>query len=368
MTPEPHEPPGPSPDGPRPPRRNRYRGTHPTRFSEKYKERFPEAYPGIREHVLAQGRTPAGAHVPIMVAEVLAALDLKPGQVVADATLGYGGHAEAILRRILPGGRLLAFDVDGEELARTSARLRAAFPGAALSFHRGNFAGLDRPLAAEGLDGYHAVLADLGLSSMQIDDPARGFSYKHDGPLDMRMDSRLKRTAADLLATMDEAALAAALRDLADEPDHVRIARGVIEERSRRMIVTTGALADLVLAVKGLTRAAWARRGQSRRSETHPAARTFQALRMLVNDELAGLRQMLRAAPWCLRPGGRIVVLTFHSGEERIVRQAFAEGLAAGQYASASNEPVRPSRQELRDNPRSQPARLHWARKALAGP
>lgn len=364
MTPQQSDPSDAPPDPPRPPRRKRYGGTHPTRYSEKYKELAPDRYPDIREHVRSQGRTPAGAHVPIMVAEVLTALELQPGDVVADATLGYGGHAEAMLERILPGGRLVGFDVDGVQLDRTAARLRAAHPGVAVSFHRGNFAGLDRPLTAEGLDGYDVVLADLGVSSMQIDDPLRGFSYKHDGPLDMRMDSRLARTAADVLADIDEAALAAALRDLADEPDHARIARAVVEERRRRPIATTADLADLVLRQKGLTRAAWARRDASRRSETHPAARTFQALRILVNDELGGLRQLLRVAPWCLRPGGRIAILTFHSGEERVVREAFAEGLTAGHYAAASGEPVRPSRDEVRSNPRSKPARLHWARKA----
>ena len=363
MSKEPSPTPEPPPGGPRPPRRKRYRGTHPTRFDEKYKELAPDAYPDIREHVRAQGRTPAGAHVPILVDEVLAAFDLKPGEVVADATLGYGGHAAAILQRILPGGRLVAFDVDDEELHRTAARLRSAFPDAALSFHHGNFAGINRPLTAEGLDGYDAVLADLGMSSMQIDNPSRGFSYKHDGPLDMRMDSRLKRTAADLLAMIDEEALASALRDLADEPDCDRIARAVVAERQERAVRTTHQLADLVLGVKGLTRAQWSRRDASRYGDTHPAALTFQALRMLVNDEASALQQFLRVVPWCLRPAGRLAVLTFHSGEERIVREAFTEGLRQGHYARTSDEPARTSAAEVRDNPRSKPARLHWARK-----
>jgi 16S rRNA (cytosine1402-N4)-methyltransferase len=362
-----HNPSDPPPDGRRPPRRQRYRGTHPVRFHEKYKEHSPEAYPGIHEHVLAQGRTPAGAHVPIMVAEVLAALALQPGDVVADATLGHGGHAAAMLRNILPGGRLVGFDVDAAELDRTASRLRAEFPGAAMTFHRGNFAGLDQPLRTAGLAGYDAVLADLGVSSMQIDNPDRGFSYKHDGPLDMRMDVRLKRTAADLLATMDEGELAAALKDLGDEPDHGRIARAVADARIRRPLRTTGELADLVLATKGLTRAAWARRDESRRGETHPAARTFQALRMLVNDELGTLRQMLRTVPWCLRPGGRLAILTFHRGEEEVVRAALTEARAAGQYEATSQEPTRPSKEELRANPRCQSARLHWARCAREG-
>jgi len=363
----PRKPSDPSPNGSRPPRRKRYRGTHPVRFHEKYKEHAPEAYPGIHEHVLAQGRTPAGAHVPIMVAEVLAALALQPGNVVADATLGYGGHATAMLRRILPGGRLVGIDVDAAELERTASRLKAEFPGAAMTFHRGNFAGLDQPLKTVGLDGYDAVLADLGVSSMQIDNPERGFSYKHDGPLDMRMDVRLRRTAADLLATLTEGELAAALKNLGDEPDHRRIARAVVTERGRRPVRTTHQLVDLVLATKGLTRADWARRDDSRRGETHPAARTFQALRMLVNDELGTLRQFLRAVPWCLRSGGRLAILTFHRGEDEVVRAALTEGRAAGQYEATSQEPARPSKEERRANPRCQSARLHWARRAREG-
>ncbi|MBN2561349.1 MAG: 16S rRNA (cytosine(1402)-N(4))-methyltransferase RsmH [Phycisphaerae bacterium] len=348
-----------SSDVPRPPRRKRYWGNHPTHFDEKYKELSPERYPDMHDHIRAQGRTPAGAHVPIMVAEVVAAMHLRPGYVVADGTLGYGGHAEAVLPHILPGGRLVGFDVDREQLDRTAARLRAAFPDATMSFHHGNFAGLDRRLAGEGLDGYDSILVDLGVSSMQIDDPSRGFSYKHDGPLDMRMDSRLARTAADLLATISEEELAAALDELADEPDHVRIARTIVSCRNDHPIATTGQLADLVLELKGLTRSQWARRDATRRGETHPAARTFQALRILVNDEFGSLRQLLRVAPWCLRSGGHIVLLTFHSGEERIVRRALADG----HYAEASDEPVRPSAGEIRDNPRCTSARLHWARK-----
>jgi 16S rRNA (cytosine1402-N4)-methyltransferase len=353
----------PPPEPPRPPRRKRYRGTHPTHFDEKYKERSPEDYPEMYQHVRAQGRTPAGSHVPIMVPEVLEAMCLKPGNVVADLTIGYGGHAEAILPRIAPGGRLLGFDVDRVQLDRTAARLRVAFPDAEMSFHHGNFAGLDRRLAAEGLDGCDAVFADLGVSSMQIDDPSRGFSYKHDGPLDMRMDGRLTRTAADLLASMSEGDLVAAIRSLADEPDAARIARAIVGCRDKRPIATTRQLVDLILHVKGLTRRQWAQRDASRRRETHPAARTFQALRILVNDELGSLRQLLRVAPWCLRPGGRLVLLTFHSGEQRIVREAFAEGLRCGLYAEACDKPVCPSAGEVRDNPRSASARLYWARR-----
>ncbi|HSW47350.1 MAG TPA: 16S rRNA (cytosine(1402)-N(4))-methyltransferase [Phycisphaerae bacterium] len=189
------------PDG-KPRRRKRYRGTHPRRFDERCKERNSQAYPGIIEQVRSRGGTPAGTHVSILVDEVVAALDPRAGEVVADCTLGYGGHSAEFLKRIGPTGMLVGFDVDAEALAGAGQRLAGS--GQSVRLHRGNFAGLGKPLAAEGLDGCDIVFADLGVSSMQIDDPRRGFSYKHDGPLDMRMDGRVPQTAADLLLTLPE--------------------------------------------------------------------------------------------------------------------------------------------------------------------
>ena len=313
------------PPHPRPPRRKRYAGTHPRRFEEKYKELNAEAYPEIRETVRSRGMTPAGTHVPILVAEVMAALDPKPGEIVADCTLGHGGHAIEFLKRIGSTGRLLGFDVDGEELERTRRRL--AESGGRFTVHRCNFAGIGKVLAQEGLDGYGIVFADLGLSSMQIDDPRRGFSYKHDGPLDMRMDARIPRTAADLLATLPEAKLAAALADLADEPDGRRIARRIVEERARRPVGRTTHLVRLVFEAKGMKPADWRKRPDKGSRDLHPAARTFQALRILVNDELGCLRQLLRIAPACLRAGGRLGIISFHSGEDSLVESAFDAGL-----------------------------------------
>jgi 16S rRNA (cytosine1402-N4)-methyltransferase len=237
-------------------------------------------------------------------------------------------------------------------------------------------------LTAEGLDGYDIIFADLGVSSMQIDDPARGFTYKHDGPLDMRMDERLKRTAADLLATLTADELSAALAELADEPDHERLARRIVQYREHLPIRRTSQLTQLILEVKGLSRRHWREQVAAERdmpgadggpvpsSERllHPAARTFQALRIMVNDELGSLRQLLRAAPYCLRPGGRLGIITFHSGEDRLVRQAFHEGVEAGQYSAAPDEPIRPSPKERYANPRSGPAKFRWARRALLSP
>ncbi len=348
------------PNGGRPHRRRpRYRGTHPRQFQERYKELDAEAYPEMQEHVRAQGRTPAGAHVPVMLAEVLAVLAPQPGAVVADCTLGYGGHARALLERVGPEGLLVGLDVDAEQLARTRDRLSGAGHDN-VHLHHSNFAGLAKVLGLEGLAGADAVFADLGVSSMQIDDPRRGLSYKHDGPLDMRLDARIPLSAADWLARLSEAELAETLADLADEPHAQAIAAAIVRRRQQGPITRTGELVDTIFAALGLDRRRWRQQAQAK---THPAALTFQALRILVNDELGSLRQLLRIAPDCLAPGGRIAILSFHSGEDRLVKRAFREGLRAGLYAEAPDEVQRPTPQELADNPRSRSAKLRWARR-----
>jgi 16S rRNA (cytosine1402-N4)-methyltransferase len=353
--------------GPSPRRRRpRYAGTHPRRFDERYKERAPDKYPDIDAHVRAQGRTPAGTHVPIMVAEVLAALRPALGEMVADLTVGYGGHALAFLQRTAPDGRLIGLELDGPQLEATGRRLAQVVDPVRLHLHHSHFGGLPKLLAADGLAGVDIMFADLGLSSMQIDDPARGFSYKHDGPLDMRMDPRRPRTAADVLRTITGDELARAMRELADEPADQKIAQAVIHRRSKRPITRTGELVDVVLTALGLTRRTWRAAVAAGESELHPAARTFQALRILVNDELHGLEQLLRAAPYCLLPGGRLGILTFHSGEDRRVKHALRDGLRDGVYAQIAEEPQRPSPAERRDNPRSTPAKFRWAVRAAA--
>lgn len=345
-------------------RRPRYKGTHPQRFEERYKERNPEQYPEVRERLRARGRTPAGTHVPVLLKETLAALEAKPGDTAADCTLGYGGHAAELLRAIAPGGRLIGFDVDADQLERTRARLEPLARQAGVGLHlcRANFAGIAKPLQELGVEGYDAVLADLGVSSMQIDDPARGFSYRHDGPLDMRMDDRTRRTAADLLQSLSQEELATALRDLGEEPDAEAIARQIVGARAHRPLARTTALAEIVLEAKGIS--APEQRERSRRGEPHPAALTFQALRMLVNDEPGVLNQFLRAAPYCLRPGGRIAVISFHNGEDRLVKGNFRDALRAGLFSEISDTPVRPASTEINSNPRSASARLRWARRA----
>lgn len=289
----------------------------------------------------------------------MACLAPAPGEVVADCTLGYGGHAVEFLKRIGPTGRLCAFDVDADQLARAQERLVPL--GGHLSFHRSNFAGIDKILWTEGLDGYDIIFADLGVSSMQIDDPLRGFSYKHEGPLDMRMDQRISFTAADLVAKLSVEYLATALKDLADEPDAYHIARLIVERRQKTPITRTRQLSSLVFEAKGLSFREWRSQRNANQKDLHPAARTFQALRILVNDELGCLRQLLRIAPFCLRAGGRIGILSFHSGEAKMIDQAFHDGLSDGSYSTVAKT-ILPTREERYLNPRGSSAQFRWAR------
>ncbi len=339
-----------SPDDTPSRRRLRYRGTHPRRFAEKYKELSPEQHAAELEKVMARGHTPAGTHRSIMVDEILAVLDPQPGEVALDATLGYGGHTRELLPRLLPGGRLFGVDVDPLELPRTEARLRAlGFGEDVLTVRRMNFAGLPRLQAESG--GFDVVLADLGVSSMQIDNPARGFTWKAEGPLDLRLNPQRGRSAADLLASLDEQALADLLVENSDEPHALAIAREVHGQTIR----TTRDLADRV-------RAALRAEGLDDDDVKRALQRTFQALRIAVNDELTVLGQFLTLLPGVLKPGGRVAILTFHSGEDRRVKKAFQRGLREGLYAEVAAEPQRASAEERRSNPRSTSAKLRWAR------
>ena len=383
----------PAGDGAPPPhqRRKRYSGTHPRKFDQKYKEHDPNAYPELHDKLLSRGRTPAGTHVPVLVNEVMNWLRPTPGEIVADCTIGYGGHALEFLRRISPGGRLIGFDVDGPQLERTRGRLTAA-EFANFDLHRMNFAGVGKVLGGmatpsvtmrEGQvmaapkdsredmatnsvampPGYDVIFADLGISSMQVDDPRRGISYKNEGPLDMRMDDRLARTGADLLATLSERELSEALRDLSDEPDHAKLAQWIVQQRQVQPIETTSQLVRLVLNAKGFSPRDRRKPPWEKPGGLHPAARTFQALRILVNDEQGSLAALLRTAPYILRPGGRIGIISFHSGEDRLVKQSFRDLLRQEVYASISEEVIRPTSREIAANPRCSSAKFRWARK-----
>jgi 16S rRNA (cytosine1402-N4)-methyltransferase len=334
-------------------RRPRYAGKNPRRFEDKYKEHDPARYAETVAKVLASGKTPAGTHRPIMVAEILEVLAPKPGEMAVDCTLGYGGHAQEILACLQPGGRLLGLDADPLELPRAEARLRAlGFGPDTFTVHRSNFAGLPQILAAENLAGIDLILADLGVSSMQLDDPSRGFSLKREGPLDMRMNPGRGQSAASLLARITPAALAELLSQNADEPRALMLAAAI----AGRNFATTTALAKAVRAALP----------KLNRDEAELSVRrVFQALRIAVNDEFSALETLLRILPACLNPSGRVAMLTFHSGEDRRVKRAFAAGLRDGVYAEISSDVLRPAPAERHDNPRSAPAKLRWARREL---
>ena len=323
----------------KPQRRPRYSGKNPRRFSEKYKEHRPERYADDVAKILASGKTPAGMHRPIMLREILEILAPKPGDFVVDGTLGYGGHAQEILAAIQPGGRLFGLDVDPLELPKTEARLRLLGYGPdTFTAHRTNYAGLPKILP-EPAD---AILADLGLSSMQIDNPARGFTYKHDGPLDLRMNPERGQPASALLATLDESRLATLLTENADEPNAIPLARAIL----RSPIGSTTQLAKIVRAGGG---------------DDATVRRVFQALRIAVNDESSALDTFLRQLPLCLKPGGRVVILSFHSGEDRRVKKAFQAGARDGTYRHISPDIIRPTAEEMRANSRASSAKLRWA-------
>jgi 16S rRNA (cytosine1402-N4)-methyltransferase len=295
-------------------------------------------------------------HVPVLLEAVLAVLRPRAGQVVVDCTLGLGGHSAALLERVTPGGKLIAIDFDPGNFEVARPKLEAV--GGDFQLVHNNFAALPAVLAQVGVEKVDAVLADVGVSSPQIDNPARGFSYKRAGPLDMRMDPTRGQPASALVNRMSERELAAALRELGDEDDAEKIARLVVERRKAKPIETTEALTAIVCEARDFTlkRAAGAK--------LHPAARTFQALRILVNRELANLERLLAVLPECLKPGGTAAVISFHSGEDRRVKAAFREGRRAGVYAHVSEDPIVADEAEQRMNPRSRSAKLRWARRA----
>ena len=340
-------------------RRRRYSGTHPKSFHQKYKEHNLSAYPQIKEHLRAKGKTPAGSHIPVLTEEVIGCLRPKPGEIVVDCTVGYGGHASEFLKHIGPTGKLIAMDVDNAELERTRERLSK--DNAPISFYHSNFAGIANVLKKEELAGCDIIFADLGVSSMQIDNPDRGMSYKHKGPLDMRMDDRLKQTGADLLNKLSEEELSKAFLELADEPDHKKIAQFIVAQREVLPITQTEQLIRIIFSVKGLTPKTWRQQNLAKFGKLHPAARTFQALRILVNDELGSLKELLRIAHYCLRPGGRIGIISFHSGEDRIVKRWFRDNVRSGIYQSASKNPIVPRIKEIMSNPRSASAKFRYA-------
>jgi 16S rRNA (cytosine1402-N4)-methyltransferase len=355
--------PDPTPDSDpasRPKRRPRYAGKNPRRFEEKYKEHNPARYAGDIAKVIASGKTPAGMHRPILVAEILSVLALQPGEAVVDCTLGFGGHASAMLPLLVPGGQLIGLDVDPIEHPKTTARLRAAgWDEKVFTAIRSNFAGLPKVLAELGLEGADAILADLGVSSMQLDDPARGFTFKTDSPLDLRLNPARPPSAADWLARISADDLATALTENADEPHAALFARELTERRGEIPFTRT---LQLAATIRNILRVHQPRHDPATADDT--VRRVFQAIRIAVNDEFGVLDLFLRNLPHCLKPGGRVAILTFHSGEDRRVKQAFREGVRNGVYTSTNEEVVRAGPEERRANPRSTSAKLRWAVRA----
>jgi 16S rRNA (cytosine1402-N4)-methyltransferase len=308
--------------------------------------------------------TPKGEHRPVMLDVILDVLHPELGDVVVDCTLGYAGHSIAMLERIGEDGRLLAFDLDGVNIP--SGQDKLAEIGNPFSVHHGNFAGFPAILASEGFEGCDCLLADLGMSSMQVDSSERGFSFMRDGPLDMRMDQSRGRTAAELLQTMSAEDLATALRDLGDEPEAEKIASAIVAARETQPLTRTRELMDLIMSAAPVKVNENPLPGEPKPQQQiiRPTARVFQALRILVNRELASLQELLRVLPWCLKPGGRAAIISFHSGEDRLVKGSFKEGLRSGFYSAISEDPLRPNFRERTDNPRARSAKVRWAIRA----
>jgi 16S rRNA (cytosine1402-N4)-methyltransferase len=318
-------------------------------------------YPRKGKHFMRRPRrsTPAGEHRPVLLDETLAVLNPQPGHTVVDCTIGWAGHAAELLRRVGPEGRLIGVDLDADNLPRARQRLEAI--GRPFALHHANFAGIQTALAAEGAPAVDLLLADLGMSSMQVDDAERGFSYVRDGPLDMRMDRTRGTTAAELLASMPFDELMRALAGLGDEPHARTIATAICKTREQNPISRTADLARIIFEAVETAGKEWRLHPTKDRWNIHPAARTFQVLRILVNRELANLEQLLRVLPVILSPGGRAAIISFHSGEDRRIKTAFREGLRAGVYQAISEEPIRASFAERTANPRSRSAKLRWA-------
>lgn len=340
-------------------RRVRYSGTHPRKFSEKYKELNPEKYQDTIERVISKGSTPAGMHISICVQEILTFLQIQPGMKGLDATLGYGGHSRKMLEALQGRGHLYALDVDPIEIVKTTKRLReAGFSEEIFTPISENFANVDR--VAEQYGSFDFLLADLGVSSMQIDNPERGFSYKQEGPLDLRLNPQNGEPASERLQKMNREEIEGMLIDNSDESYAAEIARAIAGKlRKGQKIDTTTKLAELI----GET-LAFLPEKERKEAVKKSCARVFQALRIDVNSEFEVLEAFLTKLPSCMAPGGRIAILTFHSGEDRLVKRAFKEGKKAGIYSEVAEDVIRPSSEECVKNPRAKSTKMRWAVRA----
>lgn len=340
-------------------RRVRYGGTHPKNYKEKYKEHQPDKYSETVAKVIQKGSTPAGMHLSICVNEILDFLQIKPGEIGLDATLGYGGHTLEILKSMDRKGQLYATDVDTIELPKTEQRLKdLGYDKDILKIRQMNFSNIDQIVLESGPLNF--VLADLGVSSMQIDNPDRGFSFKTEGPLDLRLNPRRGKSAAERLDRISKDELEGMFIENSDEPYAKEISEAIISEiRKGNRINTTTQLQQIISnALKFLP--------QKERNESikKSCQRCFQALRIDVNHEFEVLYEFLEKLPNSLTSGGRVAILSFHSGEDRLVKKSFQHYLREGIYSEVSSSPIRPTQEECNLNPRARSAKLRWAIKA----
>lgn len=340
-------------------RRVHYSGTHPKRFEEKYKEHDPEKYADTIEKVISKGSTPAGMHISICVNEILDFLQIQPGQQGLDATLGYGGHTRRMLEQLHGEGHMYALDVDPIEIVKTKQRLAEAGYGEdILTIKQTNFRNIDQ--VADEAGGFDFILADLGVSSMQIDNPDRGFTYKFDGPLDLRLDPEKGESAAERLREVSYEELVGMFQENSDEPYAEEIATVIMKRnRTKNYVETTTQMKDAIEEALSFV-------PEKERKEAvkESCQRCFQALRIDVNSEFEVLYDFLDKLPDALRPGGRVAILTFHSGEDRLVKRAFKAGAKAGVYSEVSKDVIRPSAEECARNPRARSTKMRWAVKA----
>lgn len=340
-------------------RRERYKGTHPRTFKEKYKEHQPDKYGDTIARVIQKGSTPAGMHISICVKEILSFLQIKPGQIGLDVTLGYGGHTLEMLKCLEGKGHMYALDVDPIELPKTRERLnKLGYGPEILTVKQLNFANIDQVYAESGPIDF--VLADLGVSSMQIDNPDRGFSYKTEGPLDLRLNPNKGISAAERLMSIGKDELIGLLTENSDEPHAEEIAKAVVNEvRKGHRISTTKDFRQIIeSALKKLPAA-------TRDEEIKKSCqRSFQALRIDVNSEFEVLYEFLEKLPNVLAKGGRVAILSFHSGEDRLVKKAFKRLHKEGIYSEIAPEIIRPSVEECNINSRARSTKMRWAIKA----
>ena len=340
-------------------RRVHYSGTPPKRFEEKYKEHDPEKYADTIEKVISKGSTPAGMHISICVNEILDFLQIQPGQQGLDATLGYGGHTRRMLEKLQGKGHMYALDVDPIEIVKTKQRLAEAGYGEdILTIKQTNFRNIDQ--VAEEAGGFDFILADLGVSSMQIDNPDRGFTYKFDGPLDLRLDPEKGESAAERLREVSYEELVGMFQENSDEPYAEEIATVIMKRnRTKNYVETTTQMKDAIEEAL-----AFVPEKDRKEAVKKSCQRCFQALRIDVNSEFEVLYDFLDKLPDALRPGGRVAILTFHSGEDRLVKRAFKAGAKAGVYSEVSKDVIRPSAEECARNPRARSTKMRWAVKA----